>query len=133
MPNPVKEIGWSKVYPVHCATTRKWFGEALGRTDSMDVFHWHGDTFSTPPAQNGSWVMPSAPTRRLHSASIWRCNATMIDDRCHAWQEEIIPRGPLPRSVQTPDQVAAATPDRLPALQQIAFRLYTTWIDGLNR
>ena len=40
-PNPAKEIGW---FPVYAASAENEFG----LPSSMDVFHWHGETFDLP-------------------------------------------------------------------------------------
>jgi GMP synthase-like glutamine amidotransferase len=42
-PNPVKEIGW---YPIQSVKTEK--REVFKFPDRVDVFHWHGETFSLP-------------------------------------------------------------------------------------
>jgi len=39
----------------------------------------------------------------------------------------------LPPPVQTPQQMLDETPYRLPAMREIAGRLYTHWIRGLKR
>lgn len=43
--NPVKEIGWFPIQRTPQAT-----GKAIGRAlpETIDVFHWHGDTFDLP-------------------------------------------------------------------------------------
>lgn len=42
-PNPVKEIGW---FPVHGAAPAG--GGGFRFPDTVDVFHWHGETFDLP-------------------------------------------------------------------------------------
>lgn len=42
VPNPHKEIGW---FPVQAEA----HSPMLGMPASLNVFHWHGDTFSMPP------------------------------------------------------------------------------------
>lgn len=42
-PNPVKEIGW---YPVFAVSNNSHPG--IRFPESIDVFHWHGDTFDLP-------------------------------------------------------------------------------------
>ncbi len=42
-PNSVKEIGW---FPVRSVTTGT--NAAFGFPESLEVFHWHGETFSLP-------------------------------------------------------------------------------------
>lgn len=52
--NPVREIGW---FPLTLQTPahQSPLGDAL--TDSLAVFHWHGDTFALPPGAR--WLASS--------------------------------------------------------------------------
>ena len=45
-PNPQKEIGWHPVTLTEAAQKSPLFAHM---PTQMDVFHWHGDTFSIPP------------------------------------------------------------------------------------
>ena len=42
--NPVKEIGWLPITGVRCAGI-----STFGFPESVEVFHWHGETFDLPP------------------------------------------------------------------------------------
>lgn len=42
-PNPEKEIGW---FPVKAVTSAK--GKGFSFPEELEVFHWHGETFSLP-------------------------------------------------------------------------------------
>lgn len=44
--NPVKEIGW---FPVEITAAARSTPVFAGFPDRLEVFHWHGDTFSLPP------------------------------------------------------------------------------------
>lgn len=43
--NPVPEIGW---FPIHKSTTAQSDDTAMFLPASLEVFHWHGDTFDMP-------------------------------------------------------------------------------------
>ena len=42
-PNPAKEIGW---FPIHSVKSNE--EKAFSFPEELDVFHWHGETFSLP-------------------------------------------------------------------------------------
>jgi GMP synthase (glutamine-hydrolysing) len=44
-PNKEKEVGWHPITPTEAAATDSVFQEV---PDSLDVLHWHGDTFHLP-------------------------------------------------------------------------------------
>ncbi|MGB5833100.1 MAG: type 1 glutamine amidotransferase [Thiohalocapsa sp.] len=45
-PNPVKEIGW---FPIEFNDAERATSLCDGLPPQIEVFHWHGDTFTLPP------------------------------------------------------------------------------------
>ena len=130
-PNPVKEIGWGRVRAAATAAARHW----LGDVEDFDAFHWHGETFSLPPGAEN--ILSSAHC--AHQAYALgkhlglQCHVEMTDAMIREWcvvgaDEIAAARSP---AVQTPEQMLAENPARLPALNRVADQLYGRWLAGL--
>lgn len=137
--NPVKEIGWGTATIERCAGTDRWFGEAIGAGQTTTIFHWHGETFSIP---DGGERLLSSPHCANQMFSLgphlgMQCHVEMTDEMIdtwgRGWAEETRGLDPLPASVQTPAQMRAEMPERLPAMRRLAERIYSVWISGLSR
>lgn len=134
-PNPVKEIGWGAVSAGADETARHWLGEFAGKR--VEVFHWHGQTFSIPPGASrilsGESCANQAFVLGPHLALQCHIEMTpeMVQRWCRGWQKETAALDPLPPSVQTPEAMQKETPQRLPAMRRLADRLYGVWIQGL--
>ncbi len=63
-PNPVKEIGWFPVGFRDADGIRRFFP---GAPATLEVFHWHGDTFDLPPG--AQWLAGSRHCP--HQAFVW--------------------------------------------------------------
>ncbi|MDR0735239.1 MAG: type 1 glutamine amidotransferase [Zoogloeaceae bacterium] len=132
--NPVPEIGWSVLDGGADAVSRRWLGGYAGRM--LDVFQWHGETFSLP--EGATLIAKNACCAHQIAALgphlALQCHvemlAEMIDDWCAHWQEEVAPT-PLP-SVQTPERIRAELPEKLPVLRRVADQLYGAWVSGLG-
>ncbi|MCK7494694.1 MAG: hypothetical protein MZW92_28780 [Comamonadaceae bacterium] len=81
----------------------------LDGTSAFLSFHWHGETFSVPPAPHPSCPAPTAPTRRSSSASSlgMQCHVEMTEAMIRLWNRQWADevngnRGP---SVQSPAQM----------------------------
>lgn len=128
--NSVKELGWGEVTETGPVAT-EWLGD-LAR---FDAFHWHGETFSTPPGatrilksaycENQAFVMGPHLAMQCHV----EMTAAMIRLWCRAWADEKAAPGP---SVQTPVQMDERMDERLATMRVAADRLYTHWIAGLR-
>jgi len=106
--NPEKEIGW---FPVTITDRRAPFA---GFPEKMNVMHWHGDTFETPPGAR--LVAESAGCPR--QAFVVRdrivglqfhpeMGAVHVADLAHISMEELVPA----RYVQTPEQLTQTPAD----------------------
>lgn len=134
--NPVKEIGWGKVDIADTPAARHWFGD---QPASVELFHWHGETFGVPP---GAERIASS----LHCANQafvlgphlgMQCHVEMTPELIHAWcndwGREVQSLAARMPSVQTPQEMTEAVADKTRALHAVADRLYGRWVEGLEK
>ena len=133
--NPVKEIGWGEVRVTDPHAAREW---VKNTNEPMNVFHWHGETFSIPPGA----------TRLLESTYCanqafvvdnrhfgMQCHIEMTPDMIKTWCEtgaDEIAANPGP-AVQTATAMQTDLEMRVRRLREIADKLYTRWIQGLEQ
>jgi len=134
--NRVKEIGWGEACIDDTPETARWLGDFSGKAT---VFQWHGETFSIPPGatrlMHNEWCASQMFSLGPHLAM--QCHVEMtpelIADWGDCWESEVAGLAALPASVQTPAQMQAEIGYRLPAMRDIANRIYGNWIRGLKR
>lgn len=137
--NPVKELGWGTARIDDNACAAQWFGlgNNSGASQIATVFQWHGETFSLPPGatrilgndycENQMFALGPHLGMQCHV----EMTPEMITAWCRGWPAETRGLAELPASVQTPEEMQAEIPARLPAMRQIADQLYSEWIQGL--
>ena len=131
--NPVKEIGWGAVTAPGTPAARDW----LGDTGPFLAFHWHGETFSSPPGAQAILASRYCANQAfvLGRHLGMQCHVEMTEDMIRLWNrqwaEEV--NGNTGPSVQTPEQMYEDLDGRLIRLHAAADRLYTRWIAGLRR
>ena len=131
--NPVKEIGWGQVTPLGTAGA-DWFGGNSG----LEVFHWHGETFSIPPQAQCSLENSHCANQAfvLHDKHLgMQCHIEMTAAMIHEWCEigaEEMATANSP-AVQTREQIYHGIRERLSGLHHIAAAVYTRWIRALPR
>lgn len=137
--NAVKEVGWGNARAETHADARHWFGDWLSTTSGVaDVFQWHGETFSLPHGAqrllSNDYCANQMFCRGTNLAMQCHVEMTpeMISEWCGSWPDEVKGLAPLPVSVQTPEQMQAETPTRLPSMRRLADQLYSVWIRGLK-
>lgn len=129
--NPVKEIGWGEVVAVG-SQAEHW----LGQLKRFPAFHWHGETFAIPAGASRILESPFCANQGFvlgpHLALQCHVEMTevMIREWSQAWAEENAAPGP---SVQTPEEMFAATTENLVAMRAAADRLYARWTSALRR
>lgn len=134
--NEVKEIGWGEAQVDDAPQATDWLGDFAGKAT---VFQWHGETFSIPHGatrlMHNAWCANQMFVHGPHLAM--QCHvemtAELIAAWCTAWEAEIAGLPALPPSIQTPAQMQAEIAYRLPAMRELANRLYANWICGLRR
>ena len=132
--NAAKEIGWGEVTPAGNAESRAWFGDVKNAI----VFHWHGETFSLP---NGATHLLSSKhcTNQAYALGkhlALQCHVEMTEAMIKTWCEigaDEIAGNLHSAGVQSAIAIQNQIPQNLPPLQKLAERLYTKWIEGLQR
>ena len=130
--NTVKEIGWIPIRAVDSPIAQAWLG-----ADAADftTFQWHGETFSIPAGAeciltgdacaNQAFVIGNSLAMQCHT----EMTPAMIEDWCEDWAAENA--DPALASIQSPEAMMAATPDKMPELNRLADRLYGKWLEGV--
>jgi GMP synthase-like glutamine amidotransferase len=132
--NRVKEIGWGEVRVCDNAVARDWFGE----TGAFDAFHWHGETFSTPPGATRVLTNPHCANQAfaLGRHLGLQCHVEMTEELIRLWvrggAEEIEAAKSSP-GVQRPAQIVKHLAERVERLHRIADRVYDRWTESLSR
>ena len=132
--NLTKEIGWTKVRRVDSPLARTWLGEA---PCDFTTFQWHGETFAIPDraeriltneqCMNQAFVIGKSLAMQCHT----EMTPAMIEGWCKDWAAENADA--TLAGIQTPEEILAATHDNIPKLKNLADRLYSKWLEGLNR
>lgn len=133
-PSPVKEIGWGAVRVTDNEVSREW----LGDLQAFDTFQWHGETFTIPPG--ATRVLENAHCANqafaLGKHFGMQCHVEMTDELIRSWiatgAGEIQASRASP-AVQEPEEMTRDNDRRLPALHEVANRIYDRWIDGLSK
>lgn len=131
--NPVKEIGWGEVAVEATPEATRWFGA----TSRFTAFHWHGETFSIPPGAARLLASSHCPNQAfaLGPHLALQCHvemtAAMIADWAAHGAGEIARRRPED-AIQSGEDMVAAAPRELPAMQAVADQLYGRWIAKLR-
>lgn len=131
-PNPVKEIGWGPVERVANDVARSW----LPAPATFEAFHWHGETFSTPPAAIRILGSAHCPNQAfaLGPHLAMQCHVEMTEAMIRTWCDmgaDEIATAPGP-AAQTPAQIQALSASLVPRLHAVADTLYGHWALGLR-
>ncbi len=131
--NPVKEIGWGEVTVAANPTAANWFGDI----QSFQAFHWHGETFSLPQGAvrllssehcfNQGYAIGPHLALQCHI----EMTPEMIVKWCEVGADEIAESHASP-AVQAAEQMQQQMTGYLPAMQQVALKLYTQWLVGMK-
>ena len=138
--SPIKELGWGHVRTESNPVAAQWLGDCLTETGGeATVFQWHGETFSLPDGAQriltNDFCANQAFVRGPHLAMQFHVEMTpeLISRWCNDWSSEVRDLAPLPPTIQTPTMMQWQSPDRLPAMRQLADQLYGSWIASLSR
>ena len=123
--SPVREIGWGEVRVCDNQVARQWLGSGLGSAPALEVFHWHGETFSIPPG--GTRVLSNAhcPNQAfaLGKHLGMQCHVEMTEELIRSWSQGEAQR----------EQIELDMQKKLERLHAVADRLYDRWTEGLSR
>ena len=133
--SPVKEIGWSRVEVEDTSLARNWFGSGLRE---FTTFQWHGESFAIP--ESGERILRGTHCRNQAFVVGDRhlglqCHVEMTPEMIYSWcdtgAEEVRDAATSP-AVQSVAAIQAEMKERLPALTEVAERLYRRWIVKLS-
>ena len=128
----LKEIGWHDVAIEPNGVAHAWLGDLR----SFPAFHWHGETFSLPPAAvrvlSSGYCANQAFALGKHLAL--QCHvemtAEMIADWCARGAAEMAAGAATP-GVQSAAAIAERIESKLPQMRAAARQLYGEWVRGL--
>lgn len=129
--NPVREIGWHPVRKLHNKTAENWLSGLPAR---MELFHWHGETFSVP--DQAELILESDHCAHQAFASgntlALQCHVEMTAPMVREWatlyREEL---GNPSSTVQSAESMTENLAGKIAALRQLADRLYRRWLRPL--
>lgn len=130
--NRIKEIGWLPVEVVDPASARSWLN---GLAPRFEVFHWHGETFSTPPGATP--ILKSRHCRNqaftLGKHLAFQCHIEMTPDLVRSWARTGAAEIAKPSAtVQSEKQMRVNLVTRAQRLNRLADIFYERWIEGLR-
>jgi GMP synthase-like glutamine amidotransferase len=133
--NPVKEIGWGEVRVTDTDASRDWLGDT---PQPMNVFHWHGETFSIPPGamrvlENAHCANQAFALNDRHFGM--QCHVEMTPELIASWCEngaDEIAASSSP-AVQSAAAMQSGMENKTHQLHTIADKIYSRWIQGLQR
>lgn len=132
--NPVKEIGWSRLFPARSAEAKTWLGNFSDAP--FTVFQWHGETFDLPMQARliatNDHCKHQIYTLGPHLAMQCHIEMTseMISGWCTQWAAELAQKSD---SVQEPSDILRQMSGQLPELRRLADTLYSHWIGQLSQ
>lgn len=132
--NPIKEIGWGQVRVLDNPLAQAWLGDLQG----FNSFHWHGETFSIP--QGATHILASeycANQAYVMGKHIgFQCHIEMVPEMVKVWcqngEDELVASSISP-AVQTAETMQQTLMADCAALNAVAHRIYTRWLQGLLR
>lgn len=129
--NPVKEIGWGAIRVTDAPVAREWLGDVC----LFDGFHWHGETFSVPAGAIRILESMHCPNQAFAMGPHlgMQCHVEMTEDLVRSWcesgaREIAVSAGP---AVQGAEAIQDNLERRVAALNSVADRIYSRWIQGL--
>lgn len=132
-PNTVREIGWHPVQRADNDAAREWFGED---GELPDCFHWHGETFALPadatPLLSSRFCAYQAFVSG--SALAMQCHIEMTAPMVREWSQRYADQLAEPSaSVQSAAAMLEHLDKRIAGLNALADRVYSRWIEILQR
>jgi GMP synthase-like glutamine amidotransferase len=129
--NRVREIGWHAVTRADNTRAMDWL---YGLPESMELFHWHSETFSIPAGAELILENAHCPHQAFACDNILalQCHVEMTAPMVKQWAalyaDELADPAP---SVQTTAQMTDGLDEKVAAARQVAERLYQRWLQPL--
>lgn len=133
-PNPVKEIGWHPVTWADTPGAAAWRG---GLPDSVEAFHWHGETFTLPPGAELLLASAHCPHQAYALGDrvlALQFHVEMLPEMVREWSElyaEEVAAADSP-AVQDGAEMARDLERRCADLNRLADVLYGPWLGALS-
>ena len=142
---PHLEMGWSPVAVDDAALAREWLGEE--GPDTVELFHWHGDTFEIPPGgrrfltgtccANQAFVLP----RPGYDHVGMQFHIEMTPELVRRWAADPMAAREYERerartggpAVQSPQEMVEEVEQRAARMVRVAAHLYDRWLRGVRR
>jgi len=129
--NPVREIGWHPVRKLSNDAAQSWLD---GLPANMELFHWHGETFSVP--EGAEILLESDFCARQAFASgntlALQCHVEMTAPMVREWaslyRHELDDPSP---AVQSAGTMTKNLDEKIAGAQQVADHLYLRWLRPL--
>ena len=134
-PTPIKEIGWGDIRITDADAARPWLGDS---TQPMLAFHWHGETFTIPPAAQRILESQHCANQAyvLNGRHIgMQCHVEMTPELIRSWCDSGAAEIEASASpgVQQPEAIQADMTTRTAQLHHLADKIYSRWIQGLSQ
>lgn len=127
-----QEIGWHPVERLDNASANEWLGDLPSR---LDVFHWHGETFTVPRDAevilrsncypNQAWVSGNTLALQCHP----EMNADMVREWTSLYSEDLAQGGDCNMPAV---RILESVEDRAASLRPLATQLFNHWLDRLG-
>jgi len=131
--NRIKEIGWLPVRVIASPVASEWLD---GLAPQFEVFHWHGETFSSLPP-GATAILKSRDCR--HQAFVlgkhlaFQCHVEMTPALVRSWARAGATEIAKPTAtVQSDQQMRVNLVARAERMNRIADVFYSRWIAGLK-
>jgi GMP synthase-like glutamine amidotransferase len=129
--NMVTEIGWHNTVRIDNPASRDWL---RGLDDELELFHWHGETFSVPRG-----ATPILKSRNCDNQAFvygkslaMQCHIEMTEALVRKWAAGGIDELTASDSVQSAEEMQQDLAVRVQGLNRIADTIYNRWIKGLG-
>lgn len=126
--SPLREIGWHPVRSSKGTAASDWLE---GFVDGVELFHWHGETFSVPDGAElileNDWCAHQAFA--IDNILALQCHVEMTAPMVREWaglyQDELDDPSPAVQSVM---EINHDLEKRITAMQAVAAPLYRRWL-----
>jgi GMP synthase-like glutamine amidotransferase len=137
------EMGWAPVAVDDAALAREWLGE---RSDAVELFHWHGDTFEVPAGGRrfltGPWCANQAfvVPRPGYDHVGMQFHIEMTPELVRSWTADPMAAREYERekartggrAVQSPLEMVEEVEQRAARMVRVAAHLYDRWLRGVR-
>lgn len=130
--NPVEEIGWLPVRVLQDGQDHEW---CLGLPPVLDVFSWHNETFSIPPAARHIFSSEACPNQgfQIRNTLALQFHLEITAAMVEAWSSDFNAASHTPGpSIQTPRTMTENLPEKIRTSHAIADQIYENWCNALN-